>query len=94
MITSAKIQRLYNKMYTALRPYIWDIQIVESIADLEIATYQLFPNKEAIEKSFKKLKSLVVSSSAYKEDTDLIKSFDKFEELDTVEAYIMVEVPR
>lgn len=76
MISSKKIQGAYNNLYACLRNYIWPINAVEDIADLEISVYQTFPDVDRIKRNFSKLE--YNSKPLYKDDEDLAKSADKF----------------
>lgn len=78
MISSALVQRDYNRLYKELRRYIWDFQVVESIADLEIEVYRLCPTMMYIREKFEKLRS-EIREIEY-EDEDLKKSMDRFED--------------
>lgn len=57
MITSKQIQNHYNKLYSCLRNYIWPIQAVSDIADLEVEVYRSFPDKDKLDSVFSKIKN-------------------------------------
>ena len=80
MVPATKLQSLYNKLYVQLRKYIWDFKTVEELADFEIAVYRRFPDKEDIEKTFRRLRTDVVKSDIYQDDEDLKYAIEDFEE--------------
>ena len=79
MINCTKIQHQYNRLYKELRKYIWDFEVVEAIADLEIECYKTCQDLNLIRNVFNVLKYYVQDVAYY--DEDLAKSMDKFEEL-------------
>lgn len=93
MINSKDIQRAYNDLYIELRKYIWGFNIVEEIADLEVASYTAFPDREEIDKCLRKLKSSI--NNEIREDEDLEQSIKNFEELlkDDSQFYLKLIVP-
>lgn len=80
MVPATKLQSLYNKLYIQLRKYIWDFKTVEELADFEIAVYRRFPDKEDIEKTFRRLRTDIVKSDIYQDDEDLKYAIEDFEE--------------
>ena len=55
MKTSTKLQNKYNSFYEVISKYIWPIEIVTDLAELEIEIYKAFPDENAIETKFNKL---------------------------------------
>jgi len=78
MISSTSLQNNYIKLYEHLRKYIWEFEVVRTIADLEIATYKSFPDLLEIQKYLTQLRRL--TSNVIKEDKELSEAFNKFEE--------------
>lgn len=78
MITAKKIQNEYVGLYACLRNYIWPIQAVSDIADLELECYRAFPNTE-------KVKSLLESVKCHckdiEEDEELAESINSFTDI-------------
>ena len=69
-------------------------QIVTYIADLEVATYEKFPDVADIKRKLMFLKSRI--SSTIREDENLQKAFEKFEDCinsDNIELYSKIEKP-
>lgn len=79
MITANKLQNSYNFLYENMRNYIWDFETVTALADLEVATYQRFPDIDSVGNKLAVLKKRTASSDAYKEDDELKNAFDEFE---------------
>ena len=79
MITAKKLQRSYNKLYANLREYIWPYYIISSIADLEIETYQTFPDSQKLRGIFNNLR--VECTRLVGDDEDLNGSFEEYNEL-------------
>ena len=79
MISSVVIQTQYQKLYSALREYLWPFDTVELIADLEIACYQAFPAIEDVKSRISNLRREI--SSVLKDDEELSTQFDEFEEM-------------
>lgn len=81
MILSSTLQNAYNKMYVALREYIWPFDIVEQLSELEIATYQRFPDLKEVERKFNKLVNSVSYTDPYREDEGIRECFDDFRDI-------------
>lgn len=79
MVSTNDVQRAYNDLYVELRKYIWSFDVVKAIADLEIATYQTFPDLTEVDRCLRNLKVLIFNEVA--EDEYLKEAVDKFEEL-------------
>lgn len=70
------IQRAYNKVYSAMRQYTWNMSVVEKLADVEARTYEAFVDCEELEKSLRQLELAV--SSVLRDDEEMQKAFDDF----------------
>lgn len=81
MITATNLQSAYNALYKEVRRYIWDFETVSALADLEVETYQAFPDMEQLSKKFATFKRYVDATNVLRDDEDVKKAFDKFEEL-------------
>jgi len=79
MLTSPDLQQAYIEMYKALREYIWEFRTVETLANLEIATFAAFPNLLKVKQLYSELKLLTNEVAA--EDKGLEKSIKKFGDL-------------
>lgn len=86
MITSTDLQRNYVKIFSLMRNYVWTFDIVECLADLEVATYNAFINVEEVRRCFDRLKSLI--RDVTRNDEELKEALDKFQSiLDLQEEY-------
>lgn len=77
MINSITIQTEYQKLYAQVRRYLWPFDVVEILAELEIACYQAFPSVQDIRGKFSKLQREL--SDTAKNDEELQKSLTDFE---------------
>jgi len=50
IIDSTDIQNAYIKFYPYMMDYLWDLHTVMDLANLEIAIFTLFPNKEEMQR--------------------------------------------
>lgn len=76
MINSNILQNIYVDLYANLRKYLWDFDTVKTIAKLEVAVYDRFPDKGAIETLFNDLVRDINAASLDDEDTKkLIDAF-------------------
>lgn len=62
VITSSDIQVKYQKLYNFLMQYLWEFNVVEDLANLEIACYQRFPDQDEMLKCLKKLNNRIKST--------------------------------
>ena len=56
LVTSADIQIKYEHLYKFLMDFLWEFQVVQAIANLEIAIFKRFPDKEEMERCLRDLK--------------------------------------
>lgn len=80
MISATQFQNAYNDFYAELYRFIWEIQTVEKIADLEVSIYQVFPRIDEIERCYKALVQDIKSTDAW-EDEELRESAQALEDL-------------
>lgn len=74
------MQKSYNKLYTQFRNYVWEFDIIESLADLEVEIYQTFPDMGKVKSKYKKLRQEVSYTGAFQHYEELKEAFDTFEE--------------
>lgn len=60
IITSSDIQAKYEKLYTFLMGFLWEFKTVQALANLELAIFKRFPDKEEMLKTFRNFKNEVV----------------------------------
>lgn len=94
MITATNLQCAYNDLYKEVRRYIWDFETVSALADLEVATYQTFPDIDQLKIAFSTFKRYVDSTGLLRDDEDLKRAFDAFDEIlsdDDLELYANIK---
>lgn len=79
MISLVELQNKYIELYSQLRKYIWDYDVAEQIAELEIATYKAFPDIVEVRGKLDRLSRDIRNVRV--DDEDLQKAFDNFYEL-------------
>lgn len=55
VITSSDIQVKYEQLYKFLMDFLWEFNVVQDIARLELAIFKRFPDKEEMEKCLRDL---------------------------------------
>ena len=81
LVTSSDLQVKYEHLYSFLMEYLWEFTTVQALADLEIAVFQRFPDKEEMLKCLRELK--VKISSTYNELAEDEEEFkETFEDLE------------
>jgi len=82
MIASIELHNAYNDLYKEMRKYIWSIEVVKMLADLEVATYKAFPDIDEILRYYHSLYREVRYILPRDEDTEnFYKAFGKFEDI-------------
>lgn len=56
VITSQDIQNRYIDLYLFMMNYLWDLKVVKELANLEIAIYKRFPDKDEMSNCLHKLR--------------------------------------
>lgn len=83
--TSTDIQNAYLKFYPFMMQYLWDINTVINLANLEISIYKRFPNKEEMEKYIDLLEKAI--KDTYK-DEELLNNKDFKKAFEHLKSYI------
>ena len=88
MLNSIILQNKYQTIYSAISNYLWPIDVVEHIADFEIACYSAFPDMINVRRTFDILKRDV--TDVIREDSKLSDAFDQFDKFisDNTETYL------
>lgn len=60
VITSSDIQVKYEQLYHFLMGFLWEFQTVQAIANLEIAIFKRFPDKEEMQRCLRELKQDII----------------------------------
>lgn len=88
MLNSIILQNKYQTIYSAISNYLWPIDVVEHIADFEIACYSAFPDMVNVRRTFDILRRDV--TDVIREDSELSDAFDQFNEFisDSTDTYL------
>lgn len=78
MTSTGEFKLLYNDLYEQMRKYMWDIDVIYALVDVEIESYKAFPDMAALEKAVTNLRYIL---SGYDlDDEDLFAALDAYEE--------------
>lgn len=83
MITSADIQVKYEQLYEFLMDFLWEFQVVQSLANLEIAIFKRFPDKDEMLKYLRELNrsiSYTYNDLADDDKTEFKEAYEDLEE--------------
>lgn len=83
--TSEDMQRAYRKFYDEMRNYLWDMETLEKLADLEVVVFDRFIDKEQLEKSIKDIEFAIRSQMNEEDSEDLKNAFEKMKETSEIE---------
>ena len=78
MISSVELQNKYIKLYECLRNYIWGLDTIADIANLEVAVYSSFPDTADITQSFNRL--YIDMKDLFEDDEDLKAAANDFKQ--------------
>jgi len=78
-VTSKDIQAKYVKLYKFLMQYLWEYPTVEALANLELACYKTFPDKDDMLKYLKELEYKINSTYNELTEDDLPEFEETFE---------------
>lgn len=81
MMSSVDLQAGYVSLYADMRNYIWDLDVVEMLADVEVDVYDAFVDAEKLKRDYAKLYSVVSSEAAANKDESMQESADVFKQL-------------
>lgn len=79
MIASNEIQQAYCKLYQAMREYLWDVDTLEDLADVEVITFDSFIDKDKLKLALSQLNRDI--SATIREDEDLESAYNNFKEI-------------
>lgn len=79
MISTTEYRLLYNDLYEEMRKYIWDIDVVCALAEVEIESYKTFPDLNTLRDKVEDLKYLV-SGYDLKDDEALFRAIDAYDD--------------
>ena len=103
IIVPEDIQARYQKLYIEMRKYIWNLDVVERLAELEVAIYHKFPDKADMQSKLGLLNESIhdtYSELSQSDDEEFQKAYDLLESIindydDTIgcEIYSVMEIP-
>jgi len=70
VITSQDIQNDYIKFYKYMMEHLWDMKVVMNLANLEMAIFKRFPDKEEMQKYAESLEPSIRDTFKVQEDLD------------------------
>ena len=73
------LKKKYIKLYQQMMKYIWSLNVVELLAELEISVCKMFPIMSDVRNNFNRLESSV--RFEIQEDEQFKKAFDEFREM-------------
>lgn len=83
VVTSSDIQVRYEQLYKFLMDFLWEFKVVQDLANLEIAIFKRFPDKDEMLNCLRILKtsiSYTYNEMAEDDDEDFKTAVDKLEE--------------
>ena len=83
MITSSDIQVKYEKLYEFLMDFLWEFQVVQSLANLEISIFKRFPDKDEMLKYLTELNRSISYTYNDLADEDKAEFKEAYEDLET-----------
>lgn len=81
-ITSSDIQVKYEQLYSFLMNYLWEFQVVQALAELEIAVFKRFPDKDEMSRCLRTLRHSISSTYNDLNENDEPEFKDAYEELE------------
>lgn len=91
MNSSVDIQAAYADLFQKMRNYIWDLDVVEMLADVEVDTFDAFIDKEKLQRDYQKLHYIITQEAETQEDEELKDAAEAFN--DIIEQSIEDEEP-
>ena len=88
VITSSDIQVQYEKLYKFLMEYLWEFTTVQALANLEIAIFKRFPDKDEMLRCLRNLKQVISYTANELAEDDEVEFKEAIEDLEnTIDAY-------
>ena len=94
MISSTDFQQAFVRLFSAMRKYVWEFNVIEMLADLEVAIYDAFMNVPNAKQVFEKLQKEVKYKVTDDEDLDdaLAEMAELFDAASTDSYYRLYQV--
>jgi len=81
MLSCDDYRTAYQALYAAMRNYVWGVDVVEALANLEVAVYDAFVDVETTKKYFDRVDRAIRSLDVDKDDEELSAALDDFSDL-------------
>jgi len=78
MTCSVDFQNAYSDLYSLMRNYIWDLDVVEVLADVEVDTFDAFIDLEKLNKDFQRLYPSIKAVADDNDDEEMLEAADAF----------------
>lgn len=79
MIASVGIQNKYLDLYKIMRNYLWDVDTLENLSDVEVEIFTRFVDKSKLQHAIRRLKRDI--QPTFSDDEELKDAFTDLEEL-------------
>lgn len=79
LTSSQDFRNAYEKFYNRMRNYLWPIETLKVLGEIEVEIYSAFIDHEVLRKNLDKLKTRI--NSTMKDDKFLTKTFDALDAL-------------
>ena len=73
-----ELKKAYIKLYSEMMKYIWPVNTVELLAELETSVCNVVPIMSDVRNNFRRLRADVAAD--LRDDEDMKKAFDAFQE--------------
>jgi hypothetical protein len=83
VVTSSDIQVKYEQLYKFLMEFLWEFNVVQDLANLEMAIFKRFPDKEEMENCLRRLNQSISYTYNELSEDDEVEFKDAFEALET-----------
>ena len=81
MLSCNDYRRAYQDLYSAMRSYLWGVDVFEILANLEVSVYDAFVDVETVDRCFSKLERAIKALDVDKDDEDVAEALKNFREL-------------
>ena len=80
MTYSVDFQNAYVNLFSLMRNYIWDLDVIEMLADVEVATFDAFIDMDKLNRCYSKLYPSIIAVADECKDEDMRKAADVFKQ--------------
>ena len=79
MISNLDIQAAYNYLYECMRNYIWDVDVIEILANIEVTSYDAFVDRDKLAKLLDSLYREI--KDCFEDDEDFETAYTEFKDI-------------